>query len=302
MLPNALLKCVPDEWLSGRVLIRAYQVLGLPRSALAHRVETLKLGDVTAVLFQGSINYQHLESAGVEQTGDHRYGFKMVGGRRDSPFGDHFALATPEDDEKLSRERLSSAAGFLAAFGGRALLHEMLLEVSVTESSESFLSPEFVAPLIGGVPRVDSPYLRFIEDSSVRLDALNEQTRNRVRLALRWFDMAVRDEGVDAFLKHWLALETLAMPDTTNIRPLEELLASHYGIGYADARERFNVRRLFGMRSDIVHNGDLRHPDVRLLVYVQALFMDALRATLGVAPAYRAARLLESDDFKDLGR
>ena len=87
------------------------------------------------------------------------------------------------------------------------------------------------------------------------------------------------------------------MPDTTNIQPLEEMLATHYGIFHSEARDRFKVGRLFGRRSDIVHEGDLTPPDVRLLVYMQALFMDALRATLNVTLAFRAARLLESEDL-----
>jgi hypothetical protein len=90
------------------------------------------------------------------------------------------------------------------------------------------------------------------------------------------------------------------MPDTTNIRPLEDLLAAHYGISHSEAREKFKIGQLFGMRGGIVHEGDLTSPDLRLLVYVQSLFTDALRATLGVAPAHRAGRLLERDDFKDL--
>src|SRR5216684_338281 len=52
---------------------------------------------------------------------------------------------------------------------------------------------------------------------------------HRVLLSLRWFEQALFDHGIDAFLKYWIAVETVGMPDTSNIRPLIESLAVAYG-------------------------------------------------------------------------
>jgi len=109
--------------------------------------------------------------------------------------------------------------------------------------------------------------------------------------------MAVHDVGTDAFLKCWFAFETLAMPDTTDIRPLQEMMAEIYGIPVDEGAARFRLGRLYGRRGRIVHDGDLRPVDARLQRYVEAVFVDVLRHRLGVPSALRAAKIATMSDF-----
>ena len=148
-----------------------------------------------------------------------------------------------------------------------------------------------------GTPNLNPDYLQFIADAHALLVDMPETDRNRLSLALRWINAAIRDRRVDAFIKYWLAIETLGMPDDTNIRPISETLARVYNISYAEARDRFLVGRLYGRRSRIVHEEDLTPVDAQVLIYLFAIFMDLLRAELGIQPSYRAGRVLENPDF-----
>ena len=83
----------------------------------------------------------------------------------------------------------------------------MLLEVAfetplnLQPGSSTLLSPNFEDLDYFGRPRLDGPYRQMISAAATALSALPPDERGRVRLALRWHNMAVRESGVDAFLK-----------------------------------------------------------------------------------------------------
>jgi hypothetical protein len=86
-------------------------------------------------------------------------------------------------------------------------------------------------------------------------NALSESPeRERIELSLRWYDEAKRESGVDSFLKFWFALETLAMPNTTDIAPIRNALSLAYP-DCGDVDKKFGIGRTFGLRGRIVHDG-----------------------------------------------
>ncbi len=117
----------------------------------------------------------------------------------------------------------------------------------------------------------------------------------RFGLALRWMDEATRTEGVDAYIKAWVALETLAMPDTTNIRPMNEALGRIYGMSTDEASERFLTGRLAGLRASVVHDGDQRFVKDKLILYLHALFKDLLFHQMESRTAVAQAQLDDPD-------
>ena len=119
-----------------------------------------------------------------------------------------------------------------------------------------------------------------------------------MQLSLRWFELALYSKGdVDGFLRYWFAIETLGMPNATDIRPLNESLARTYGISFEDARKRFSIGRLFGMRSRIVHNGQIIPIHQNLSKYVEAPYVDILYEHLGLTSEQRAAGVLNTAGF-----
>lgn len=103
---------------------------------------------------------------------------------------------------------------------------------------------------------------------------------------------------MDAYLKNWFALETLGMPDTSDVRPLNDSLARAYAIPLKEAESRFAVGRLFGLRSRIVHDGQIVPIHARLLDYIAAIFVDVLFERLNVAAERRAELVSAMSDFR----
>lgn len=116
-----------------------------------------------------------------------------------------------------------------------------------------------------------------VEDISKRLSSLNQDVQSRIKLGLRWVDSAEHEnQSLDEFLKLWFAIETIAMPDTTNIKPLVNRLASIYNIDPAKAQNHFEIGKLFGLRSNIVHNGLNIGIHEQLNRYLKAIINDII--------------------------
>lgn len=295
-----LVEMLPDGWRDIELFSVVYQAFEIPRASLPEPV-VLELSDVCAILVYGSVRYQATRSVRLEQTSD-ALGLSMkfdVDGVSESPHGPLLALFTAFDAEPLARERIDTASGLMVSFQGRAIAYEKLFETSMSPTSMSLYTPSIENPGMHGRPNLRPDYFAFIETARAVLVALPSENRNRIELALRWINAAVRDRGVDAFLKYWMGVETLAMPNTTNIRPINESLARGYGLGIDQVRDEFLVGRLYGRRNEIVHNGDMRPVDARVLMYLLALFIDLLREALGIVAARRAKTLLADPDFSD---
>ncbi len=85
-----------------------------------------------------------------------------------------------------------------------------------------------------------------------RNEARAVEEKRRLRLASQWYWLAIHErDPVNQYLALWFVVEILAMPDTTDIRPVRELLAAHVG-GTQDDWRNF-VGRHFGRRSELVH-------------------------------------------------
>lgn len=80
----------------------------------------------------------------------------------------------------------------------------------------------------------------------------------RFGLMSRFFAKALTYEpSEEKLLFLWTVLEIYPMTDTTDIRPVSELLAQIIGRPPELVKERLGIGRLFGLRSDLVHNGKL---------------------------------------------
>jgi hypothetical protein len=135
-------------------------------------------------------------------------------------------------------------------------------------------------------------------EAAAALGSLDEPTRRRVELALHWQQRSVREEEPRSeFIAIWTGIEALAMPETTNVKAANELLAGAYGITAREANERFGLGRLQGFRSDILHGEALPAVHADLLGYLRAIFTDLLLALLGLPPQGRAQAFIEAPLF-----
>jgi hypothetical protein len=123
--------------------------------------------------------------------------------------------------------------------------------------------------------------------------------RNRTELSLHWFASGVADDGVDGFLKTWIAIEALAMPNGTNVAQVKELLGLAYGVSPSKASSDLYVGWLVRIRGRIVHSGAIRSLHYAIPMYMEALYKDLLFEVLGL-PCERFAEAVQGQKRFDL--
>jgi hypothetical protein len=117
-----------------------------------------------------------------------------------------------------------------------------------------------------------------------------ESERVRLNLAAEWYRLAESTiDPVLEFIYMWLSIEVLAMPNTSNIRPLRERLAE--GLGGSEQDWRQLVGRLYGTRSNIVH-GAQRSVDPHELENLRDIVEALFELELGWIARDRRSRLL----------
>ena len=255
-------------------------------------------------LFVGELQYYSMEPPFLEVTGDGhariRTPQKPV--LRTAPAGTYVVLTTPYEggDARASQRTLDAAEGLLRARWGAAVVYRSVFE-NVFDLYTGQVVLHFAGvddPSFPDVPAVDDSEVRDLDALAGAIGGLTGEAGTRVALALRWLAMAGRERGVDALLKYWIAIETLALPDgDTNVRHAETLLEAGYGLDKVAVRERFGLGRLQGMRSAIVHNGArVRFPG-EVGKFLEALFLDLLHVWLGLPCPRRAAELETQGEF-----
>ena len=221
-------------------------------------------------------------------------GVVRVGGgelvRERSAHGGWLLLLTPfvvdgrPGNEAATRLRVSELAGLFAVFCGRNAVFEHVFDNEVRAHGQGTTVSSPVAENPGVFPRPDLGRKRYdlLMKATAAIDRAPNALRNRITLSLHWYHLALRSSGIDAFLKAWIALEILAMPDGTNIRRINESLSRAYGEPLEEATRKYSVGKLFNLRSRIVHNGELVSVHYLIEAYVQAIFSDVLCETLQV--------------------
>ncbi len=209
-----------------------------------------------------------------------------------SPFKE-FNSAQGED---LQKEKTLKVAGLVAALNSRWLTYKHLFDNTFNIDNGNYYVYSETIRIPTGYKMFDLGGLSLIKLASNSLERLDEPIRERINLALHWYMLSVLDNGIDAFIKCWIALEALAMPDS-NVRPINEKLARIYNISYKKAVDRFKIGRIHGLRSDILHNGDRINIDNKLLPYLEAIFVDLLRFELKIDPILYIDRVMSKDDF-----
>jgi hypothetical protein len=219
-----------------------------------------------------------------------------------SNLGTFVVLATPhhldgqEGSEEASRERLRTAAGLLGAVMGKNAIFDPVFsfEIDSAGNAVNIGSVAFQNPGWFRIPNLSQDGLGLIESFSLRISALAPKIRDRTHLSLRWLYQAMGEpDGVFSFLKYWIAIETLAMPDGTNIRPVIRRLSLAYSHSEAKVRETFAIGRLFDLRGQIVHHGRAPLIGQDLLAYVEAIYVDLLAQVVGVQSGCMAENALK---------
>ena len=123
-------------------------------------------------------------------------------------------------------------------------------------------------------------------ESYRRTVASDPDVDQRFTLMSKLFSRALSIEpGEERFLWLWTVLEVFPMRDTSNIQPINDYVARITGREAAEVRQALEIGKLFGARSDLVHDGRLPYgSDIigQVLTKLEALDMTVLRAVGGL--------------------
>jgi hypothetical protein len=301
---------VPTTWFTrpgeSSVWLTAYNIGNITSEQLPSQQFFFDLGDARVVVFSGTLSYPVFDFANFELAEDGTPRLETLRIQlRQLPPAPRLLVLLPyridggEGNQQDAKRRTSVIVGFLAAILGQNAVLALILE-TVVEAASGRTSPPTVIwenPAAFPKPRLDRESVQHAQRVWARVAASDPPTRNRLHLALHWFEAALRSRFMDSFLKIWIALEVLGMPDGTNVRPLNEALASAYGFSVREAAEEFGLGRIQGARSRIVHDGVVIPIHQSLELYMQALFVDILYEMLGLSSEQRARRVAEHPGF-----
>ena len=291
-----MLELLPEGWrgADGDGLAIAYRILGVARASVVPPF-AVELDDVCVLIALLELPRLTVRSTlSHDDDGQIQVSLGTGDGERREPSATSlFITPLPDGEDGLdkARNRIHGTVGLLSAVAGKLLVHEHVEDYRVSFAT-GMLAP--TSTLVADTTWWDD--VDTSEEARQRWGlaaaAISSCAhRQRLELSLRWYDEAKRERGVDAFLKFWFALETLAMPDTTNVAPIRTTLRHIYPDSQ-DVEQEFGIGRVFGLRSKVVHDGARVDVSTRLLGYLGGLYVDLLVAALGFESPGRARTAL----------
>jgi Apea-like HEPN len=272
------------EWSTNEILVTGYQIVQAQAMTDGHDV---RLGDIRVLIGRFALEYFTAESWVVTEVDADNFQVSVGPVQRiKSPVGTYMLVVTPNGPDAATR---SQAAAALAAtvIGGVLIYREVYTNIfSSVGAGTQIKGPIFQPPKNFPLPVLSREVVQRYKTAYQQFQSSTE--RSRIELSLSWFKEAHSSFDENAFLRYWLAIETLAMPNTTNIADANTILAQAYGVSIQQIQEDIEFGRLFGLRGSIVHNGLRSSIDPRLLNYIAAVYADLLEAILGL-PCMRRA-------------
>lgn len=313
--PRNIADFAPDRWFSNRkassLLLTGFEIAGA-------RFENgtgiaVDLGNCMVILSPGPISYFDPGNLNREFDSANVLWLTPTGARfRETTDRGHILILCPLQvdgqpyHEAEVRQSASAYCGLVAVLCGRNAVYQRVFEnvLAADGSTTSGFTPIVENPAVFSPADVSAVRLTTLLSAGQAISVLSGPASNRIQLSLHWFESSLRSNGVDAFLKSWIAFEILTMKRETDIRPLNEALATIYQCSVKEADQEFLVGRLFGLRSRVVHNGELIELHYHVQEYLVALYCDILlhRFDLPTEARARLARKTSEEELSKLLR
>lgn len=293
-----LVDLIPVGWRTGdKAFISSYRMLGVSLQELSPPFTTV-IGDFCLIMgWLGMPNLRVRSEFSFTPDGEIRVNIRGGGGEERDPAPIALFLLNArevnQDALTIAQERIHEIVGLLSAVESLTIVFEHVEDYWLSFSGQRL---EPVPTLIYDplwIWRANLDVAARQRWASVMNLISDSPHSERIKLSLRWLDEGKRARGIDSFLKIWFALETLAMPNDTDIHPIREALGSVYQIPAREIDERFRVGRLVGLRSKIVHDGVRPEIKGELLALVTGIYLDVLAVMVGAESANRAQAALD---------
>ena len=305
---------VRKEWFDAGddavVFVSVYRVYRVPlKGAFSLRPLTADFGGARAVYIQWDASYQKVDQNIVEgEDGALQMELHPVHVYRTGE-GVLLLLMAPlpsnydGNDEDAAKEQVSFVRSIMVALLGRNAAYEYEFDMVVDCGDRSVMnpSPVFATP-VDERPAVNKEGMELVSAALEKMSSLDETTQNRVSLALRWYqrsfgdDRLVRDpneEDIDGFINLWLAWETLVMERYNDINSITRALADIHECEAQRIGELFPVGRIYGLRGDILHQGQIKTVQPSLIRLMTDVFADLLLHVLELPSGDNTRRYMD---------
>lgn len=278
---------VPEEWRKtpeSKTLMTAYQIVDFGDFKPCREDLITDFENIRVALIFGSINYPSYEEEWDFTTENMKVFLK----KNDiSKEGAWIIFVQPfrGEDEFITKQKMSSYCAIYTAIFGRSVAYSQEFQhIYHGNNQVSFVGKTMLNPTLEKGITFNREGLEFLKDVTKNIEKMKEEEKERVLLSLHWFDKSIRAMGVDSFLYMWIALEALAMPNTSDIGPMKKKLKKIYE---KSKIENFHIGKLFGLRSKIVHDGFIFPIHMDISDYLKAVFVDLLIEETNSSHIYR---------------
>ncbi len=180
---------------------------------------------------------------------------------------------------KKAKDTCSELFGILALLYGPGILEKKMFEGFKYTPTKGRYEDSY--SLLYDTPLTETDFMNSFPLAFKELQS--HESRGKLEIALRWYQKGMdTDQPVDQLLYFWVALESLTMT-TTDIKEISKGLK--YIFPFTDEKlikEKLKIGRIFGCRSDIVHNG-ITDFDLEYLKILQSIVEEMIRSKLGIA-------------------
>lgn len=297
---------IQEDWFENdnesSIWISAFRIVGVEKRL--KKLTSIKGARSTIAFLYGSLKYLNIDFTEVQWKDEQPF-IKTDQGIQETDESNWLLIIVPYEidgqngNESETRDTVSFHAGLAASILGENVVHEKVFDniINIGTGRKQAFSSSFRNPFVNSSPVLSDECFNQLDQAFNKISSLPEPEQNRLSLALNWHFDAINDSGKEGFIKSWIAIEILQMPNTTNIRPVKKALVDIYEGDLEEVERTFKVGRLFGLRSRIVHDGENVPIHYLLKSYVQSIFIDILYWKLDLSIANKAKEVLDRSDF-----
>ena len=191
------------------------------------------------------------------------------------------------DLETAVYHRLALVRATMVSVLGRVVAWEKLSEFSVTlgDRKVHHVSGAIENPGIFEPPDVTDSSLALTREVLETIPTLETAARNRVRLALRWYERALGDRPVfrpgvipvDELINYWVALETLVSAEEKKVAgAVIGILAQVHHLTTQECGQTFPISGVYKKRDEVMHQGKGHEISKELAAFMSDVFLDIL--------------------------
>lgn len=289
----------PESWKDLSILETAYKIININLEAPSENEILAIFPDAVVIIYVGVLDYVRF-SVDIDFK-DKEKNLAFIPEVKDvKKDGSWLIIFTPmlNNQEYEAKKRTASLCGVYLTVNGEGGAYKI--------EYERVLSPGPVRQFSHAGSAIHNPNvlrkvnmgdetLNLIKKIYNKVHSVESKKKNRLLFSLYWYEKSFRSSMVDAFLHGWIALEALAMPDTTNILPMKKKLAEIFETTTEKIETKFCLGLLVGLRSDIVHNGVIPAIHPSLMDHIHDMYVDLLVHECELEAVYRSKELLTDD-------